>query len=113
MARKRKKEPTPYAYDLDGSDQRRERNRARDLRNSQWWKRRVAKGICHMRKQMVLADGQACPMFEKLPKCKHCAKYTPGEEAYLGTCAAWPSKPMTYPDLIGVTCEHFSWVEDR
>ena len=26
---------------------RRERAKARDLRKSQWWKRRVASGICH------------------------------------------------------------------
>jgi 4-hydroxyphenylacetate decarboxylase small subunit len=71
----------------------------------------VAKGICHVRKQIVLADGEACEKFEKLPKCKHCAKYTPGEEEYLGTCAASPTRPMTYPDLIGVTCEWFSWKE--
>ena len=37
----------PYAYDLDDSDIKRERNKARELRNSQWWKRRCAKGICH------------------------------------------------------------------
>ncbi len=71
----------------------------------------VAKGICHARKQMVLADGEACKMFEKLPKCKHCAKYAPREEEHLGTCTASPTRPMTYPDLIGVTCEWFSWKE--
>jgi 4-hydroxyphenylacetate decarboxylase small subunit len=69
----------------------------------------VAKGICHMRKQIVLADGEACEMFEKLPKCKHCIKYSPGGEEYLGTCTASPRRPMTYPDLIGVTCEWFAW----
>lgn len=26
---------------------KRERNKARELRKSQWWKNRVAKGICH------------------------------------------------------------------
>ena len=71
----------------------------------------VAKGICHQRKQIVLADGDACALFEKLPKCKHCAQYTAGEEEYLGTCGASPTRPMTYPDLIGVTCEWFSWKE--
>jgi 4-hydroxyphenylacetate decarboxylase small subunit len=71
----------------------------------------VAKGICQVRKQLVLADGEACEMFEKLPKCRHCAKYTPGQEEYLGTCAASANRPMTYPDLISVTCEWFSWKE--
>ena len=26
---------------------KRERNKARELRNSQWWKNRIAKGVCH------------------------------------------------------------------
>ena len=26
---------------------RRERNKARELRNSQWWKNRIAAGVCH------------------------------------------------------------------
>jgi 5-methylcytosine-specific restriction endonuclease McrA len=26
---------------------RREKNKARELRQSQWWKRRLARGICH------------------------------------------------------------------
>jgi 4-hydroxyphenylacetate decarboxylase small subunit len=72
----------------------------------------VAKGICHARKQLILADGEACELFERLPKCKHCAQYAAGEVEYLGVCAASPARPMTYPDLIGVTCEQFSWKED-
>ena len=71
----------------------------------------VAKGICHLRKQLVLADSEACELFEKMPKCKYCANYIPGEQEYLGTCAASPAQPMTYPDLSGVTCEWFSWKE--
>jgi 5-methylcytosine-specific restriction endonuclease McrA len=44
-----KRKPTiqPFAYDLSGDDLKRERRRARELRESQWWKRRLAKGICH------------------------------------------------------------------
>jgi 5-methylcytosine-specific restriction protein A len=37
----------PYAYDLDERDLKRERQKARALRQSQWWKRRCAKGRCH------------------------------------------------------------------
>lgn len=37
----------PFAYDLSDADIRREKTKARDLRASQWWKRRLAKGICH------------------------------------------------------------------
>lgn len=36
----------PYAHDLEESDVRRERDKARALRQSQWWKRRLAKGVC-------------------------------------------------------------------
>jgi 5-methylcytosine-specific restriction endonuclease McrA len=32
---------------FDEIDIKRERQKARDLRGSQWWKRRLAKGVCH------------------------------------------------------------------
>ena len=44
---KRKKTIHPYAYDLEEDDLKRERQRARELRETQWWKRRLAKGRCH------------------------------------------------------------------
>ena len=37
----------PLAYQLDESDLKRERQKARELRASQWWKRRLAKGVCY------------------------------------------------------------------
>jgi 5-methylcytosine-specific restriction endonuclease McrA len=37
----------PYVFDLDASDIKKERYKARALRESQWWKRRLAKGVCH------------------------------------------------------------------
>ncbi|MGD2269169.1 MAG: HNH endonuclease [Desulfobacterales bacterium] len=37
----------PYAYDIDAADIKKERLRARALKESQWWKRRLAKGECH------------------------------------------------------------------
>lgn len=37
----------PYAYDLEEKDIRRERRRARELRQTQWWKRQLAKGTCY------------------------------------------------------------------
>lgn len=69
----------------------------------------VAKGICHIKKATVLSDGEACDLFEKLPKCRHCELFILGEEEYIGTCGASPARPMVYPDLTSVTCEHFSW----
>jgi PAS domain S-box-containing protein len=44
---------TPYAYDLDEADIKAERRKARELRASQWWKRRCAKGLCHYCGQSV------------------------------------------------------------
>ena len=44
---KRKKKIAPFAYDLETEDIKRERHRAKELRESQWWKRRLSKGICH------------------------------------------------------------------
>jgi hypothetical protein len=38
---------SPYAFDLDPSDMAAEKRRARELRASQWWKRRRDKGQCH------------------------------------------------------------------
>ncbi len=37
----------PFLFHLDEADIRRERQKARELRASQWWKRKLAKGICH------------------------------------------------------------------
>jgi 5-methylcytosine-specific restriction endonuclease McrA len=44
---KEKKIIKPFAYDLEEQDLKQERRRARELRETQWWKRRLAKGICH------------------------------------------------------------------
>ena len=37
----------PFAYDISERDIRRERERARKLRNSQWWKRKCDQGRCY------------------------------------------------------------------
>jgi 5-methylcytosine-specific restriction protein A len=44
----------PYAYNLEEADIKRERRKARELRSSQWWKRRLAKGVCHYCGQSTL-----------------------------------------------------------
>jgi 5-methylcytosine-specific restriction enzyme A len=44
---KRNESISPFAYDLEEVTIRAERQKARDLRASQWWKRRCAKGECH------------------------------------------------------------------
>ena len=37
----------PFAYNLTEEDIKKERRKARLLRSSQWWKRRLAKGVCY------------------------------------------------------------------
>jgi len=37
----------PFAHHLDEADLKKERRKARELRQTQWWKRRLAKGVCH------------------------------------------------------------------
>lgn len=37
----------PFGIHLEESDLKRERARARELRASPWWKRRLARGRCH------------------------------------------------------------------
>ena len=67
----------------------------------------VAKGICHRTKELVLADGEHCEHFMATQKCKFCQHFVATAQ-YLGICDAVPSKPMTYPDLIALTCENFA-----
>ncbi len=43
----RRADPPEFPLHLEESDLRHERAVARDLRASQWWKRRLAKGVCH------------------------------------------------------------------
>ncbi len=38
---------SPSSFDWNDDDIRRERTKARELRQSQWWKRKLAKGVCH------------------------------------------------------------------
>ncbi len=70
----------------------------------------VIKGICHLSKQVVPADEPNCDAFDKMPKCRHCLHYTSADKEFTGTCGAVPTKPMTYPDLCGLQCEHFQWI---
>ena len=74
----------PNAYDLDERHIKRERQKARDLRSSQWWKRRCAKGVCHycgrptpaseltMDHIVPLARGGRTTKGNVAPACKSC-----------------------------------------
>lgn len=36
-----------FFAEIDDSQLRRERQKARELRRSQWWQNRIARGVCH------------------------------------------------------------------
>lgn len=40
-------EPIPFLVEVSDAEMRRERQKARELRASQWWKRKLASGVCH------------------------------------------------------------------
>jgi len=40
-------DPTPFAVSVSEEEIRRERQKAKELRSSQWWKRRRSSGQCH------------------------------------------------------------------
>ena len=81
---KRKKTIQPFAYDLDPEDLKRARHKARELRESQWWKRRLAKGVCHYcgratpRKELTMdhivpvSRGGKSTRGNVVPCCKEC-----------------------------------------
>ena len=85
MRRNRKRRSlTPYAYDLSGEEIKRQRQKARDLRATQWWKRQCAKGKCHycsgsfppgeltMDHIVPIARGGKSTKGNTVPACKAC-----------------------------------------
>ena len=81
---KRERTLQPYAYDLEQADLKRERQKARELRQSQWWKRRLAKGTCYycgrptspkeltMDHIVPIARGGKSTKSNVVPCCKEC-----------------------------------------
>ena len=69
---------------VDGAELRREKARARELRRSAWWKRRIAEGICHYCGRQVgtraLTADHVVPLIRggrssrgnMVPACKDC-----------------------------------------
>ena len=74
----------PSDYPTDEAILRRERRKARELRQTQWWKRRCAKGVCHycgrptparqltMDHIVPLARGGRSTKSNCVPACKDC-----------------------------------------
>jgi 5-methylcytosine-specific restriction endonuclease McrA len=74
----------PFAYNLSENDIKRERQKAREMRSSQWWKRKCDKGICHycgrsippkeltMDHIVPIARGGKTTKGNVVPCCKEC-----------------------------------------
>ena len=74
----------PYDFPIDEAALRRERRKARELRQSPWWKRRCAKNVCHycgrttparaltMDHIVPLARGGRSTKGNLVPACKDC-----------------------------------------
>ena len=74
----------PYDSPIDEAALNRERRKARELRQSPWWKRRCAKGVCHycgrstparaltMDHVVPLARGGRSTKGNLVPACKDC-----------------------------------------
>ncbi len=73
-----------FYFSADEKDVKREKSKARDLRKSQWWKRRCAKGVCYycnceikpaeltMDHVVPLARGGKSTKGNLVPACKDC-----------------------------------------
>jgi 5-methylcytosine-specific restriction endonuclease McrA len=71
-------------HDISEEDLRREREKARELRSSQWWRNRIAAGICHYCGEQVppreltldhvvpLVRGGRSTRGNCVPACKRC-----------------------------------------
>ncbi len=74
----------PYRFHLEEADLKRERRKARELRQSQWWKRQCARGTCYYCGQRVparaltmdhivpIARGGRTTKGNLAPACKDC-----------------------------------------
>jgi 5-methylcytosine-specific restriction endonuclease McrA len=75
---------TDFYEPIDPDELRRQRVRARELRASQWWKRRISTGVCHYCRRRVgphaltmdhvvpLGRGGVSRRGNVVPACKDC-----------------------------------------
>ena len=74
----------PFALYFDEADSIKERRKARELRMTQWWKRRLAKGLCYYCRQSIppkeltmdhivpISRGGKSTKGNVVPACKEC-----------------------------------------
>ncbi len=74
----------PLDFFIEEADLKRERRKARELRNSPWWQRKCARGICHYCQRRIpareltmdhivpIARGGRSTKGNLVPACKTC-----------------------------------------
>ncbi len=105
MKHRSRKAADPFAARIGDAEMRRERQKARDLRASQWWKRQCAKGRCYycgsavsprdltMDHVVPISRGGRSTKGNVVPSCKTCnnqkRQLLPMEwDAYLASLAS-------------------------
>lgn len=72
----------------------------------------VAKGLCHKSRELITADGESCPNFERMPRCLFCLNYRADEsKPRLGICQVSTRAFPAYEDMVAVTCQSFKAAE--
>ena len=82
--RRREQDSTHTFWELPPSDIEREKNRARELRQTSWWRQKIARGLCHycgrkfrtdeltMDHIIPLSRGGRSEKINIVPSCKEC-----------------------------------------
>ncbi|HUT86427.1 MAG TPA: 4-hydroxyphenylacetate decarboxylase small subunit [Elusimicrobiales bacterium] len=69
----------------------------------------VVKGICHITKKLIQAEGEICKEYLMIAKCKNCKNYSPDDgKEDIGICKISKNKFMAYGDMISVTCTSYA-----
>lgn len=72
----------------------------------------AGKGLCLVRKDLILADGLICEQFSSLPRCSRCAHYQPEKgKPQIGICRRSPNFFMAYADMTAKTCADFQTLD--
>lgn len=67
----------------------------------------VVKGICRVKNETILIDGDVCPKFEAVQKCKNCENFTSSKKDTLGTCEFSKAGYWTFEDNFAQYCEGY------
>lgn len=67
----------------------------------------VAKGICNIFDKDIFIDGDICPDFLLLPKCKNCENFLVQDEKEVASCKGFSDNYWTFDELSAVNCEKY------